>query len=91
MTRQQSGMREGAGRTMNEAGCRERQNSPADDYKNGQAGGSAAGLSVWFNDQHTVSMRITLVLPLSPLVLPPVITTVSPLFSFRASLAARMA
>ncbi len=27
---------------------------------------------------HTVSMRITLVLPLSPLVLPPVMTTVSP-------------
>ena len=27
---------------------------------------------------YTVSMRITLVLPLSPLVLPPVMTTVSP-------------
>lgn len=41
--------------------------------------------------QTTVSMRRTLVLPLSPLVLPPVMTTVSPGFRDRRSFAARSA
>lgn len=41
--------------------------------------------------QETVSMRRTLVLPLSPLVLPPVMTTVSPGFRDRRSFAARSA
>ena len=40
-------------------------------------------------DDYTISMRMTLVLPLSPLVSPPVMTTVSPSLSCRASFAAR--
>ena len=40
---------------------------------------------------YTVSMRITLVLPLSPLVLPPVMTTVSPFSSPSVSRARRRA